>query len=634
MAGAQAYAQTSEETMQITQVHQAITSQSGWLNTQRELKPEDLKGRIILLDFWTFCCINCIHIMPDLKYLEEKFGHDLTVIGVHSAKFKNEQDTDNIRSAILRYGLEHPVVNDFDFTIWKRFGVRAWPTLVLINPQGIIEEVYSGEGNRDAIEKDVEALRKKYAGTFVNTALPMALEKDKAPRSVLSFPGKMTTGLLVPSDKPITVLYVSDSGNNRVLVVTPYTSEILYEIGSGKAGNKDGDFKTAQFRNPQGLAIKGHTLYVADTDNHTIRAIDLLTQTVSTIAGTGVQGYERSVKSAPAIRTALASPWDVALYPDDKHLAIAMAGTHQLWSYDIEQKTVSVIAGNGRESIDDGAYPYNSLSQPSGLSVYENKLYFVDSETSSLRVLENGEIRTLIGTGLFDFGFKDGKQGSALMQHAIGVHADETGVYIADSYNHSIRCYDPKTGELSTYSGDGKRGNETGKLAATRYNEPNDVERIMDTLYVADTNNNRILKLEKGAATMLDIMPLEMEAVAFSEDLPNATPLASAQASTQGSSVQLKLDKGWKINHEAPSFMALFEKTGNQWETVKSYTREELEKRQVTLPALTADKEYRLQGTFYYCEDKAGALCLIRSVDSPVDVKEAGSKTIEIPLQQ
>lgn len=604
--------------MQVTNLHKTLASQSGWLNTSRPLTAEDLKGRILLLDFWTFCCINCIHVIPDLKYLEEKFGSDLTVIGVHSAKFKNEKDTENIRSAILRYDLSHPVVNDFDFSIWQKFGVRAWPTFILINPQGTIEQVYSGEGNRAEAEADIEEMRNKYAGKFVTAPLPIALEKDKAPPSVLSFPGKLDSG----GGK----LFASDSSNHRVVAMS-LEGEITEIIGSGKAGFKDGGFATAEFNTPQGVLYKDGLLYIADTGNHTLRVADFKTRTVATLAGTGKQGYERSVKNMPGLQTPLASPWDLAFYPDDKHIVIAMAGTHQLWSYDIEKKTVSVIAGNGRESIDDGKYPYNSLSQPSGLSATGGKLYFVDSETSSLRVYENGEVKTLIGSGLFDFGFKDGAKGAALMQHAIGVFADETGVYVADSYNHSIRCYDPKTGELTTFAGHGARGNKDGAAAQAEFNEPNDLLKIGDRFYVADTNNHATRVISGGKVSTLAVKE-PAESAQFSDNLPNLERLPPMDVAT-GASITIGLQKGWHINDEAPSSLILFD---NHKNAVTGFSLEQIKAGKLSLKVL-AGGQYRLQGTLYYCEEKEGAQCLIKSFDAPLNVKATGKKEIVLPLE-
>jgi len=520
-------ADLNPESRILNPIYSNLTSHNVWLNTSRPLKAEDLEGRIILVDFWTYACINCMHVIPDLKYLEEKFGSDLTVIGVHSAKFKNEQDTKNIKSAILRYGIHHPVVNDSDFSIWNKFGVRAWPTFILIDPKGLIAGTYSGEGNREKVEADIRALMKKYDGQWRKEMLPIAPEENKVNASTLSFPGKI--GFDPAPDKAMRYMfYLSDSGHHQ-MVRTDTNGRIQDRIGSGSAGFKDGDVAAAQFNTPQGVLMgEDGKIYVADTGNHALRAIDLSAHTVTTLAGTGTQGFERNVHNAPSLTAALSSPWDLAFYPDKNHIAIAMAGTHQIWSYDIENKTLSVIAGSGEEAIKDGKYPNNALAQTSGLAAYGNKLYFVDSETSSLRVLENGTVTTLIGSGLFDFGFKDGAKGTALMQHPIGVFADETGVYIADSFNHSIRRYDLKTGLLSTFAGHGMRGNKDGNALEAEFNEPNGITKIDSKFYIADTNNNAIRVIENGTVSTLELSEKKPDPAVNAGVTPSGTaPLPS-----------------------------------------------------------------------------------------------------------
>ena len=617
----QGYAKgNSMDNAPLTNIHKALVQEDRWLNTERPLKAEELKGRIILVDFWTFCCINCIHVIPELQELEESFGKDLTVIGVHSAKFQNEKDSENIRQAILRYGIEHPVINDSDFRIWQTFGVRAWPTLALINPLGQVDRVYSGEGHTDALRDDINRLRKKYADILNTSPLPIALEEDKSPETILRFPGK----LAYAKDSSLgEVLFISDSGHHQI-VATTLEGKIVARIGSGKQGYIDGDFSEARFDTPQGILFKDDILYVTDTENHLLRQINLKTKKVITLAGTGEQGFDRYVSKAPALRTSLASPWDLAFYPDDKHIAIAMAGTHQLWSYDIAKKTVSVLAGNGRESIDDGRYPQNSLSQPSGLSVVGDKLYFVDSETSSLRVLENDKVTTLIGTGLFDFGYKEGMRKKALMQHSLGVYADAENVYIADSYNHSIRRYNPKKKFLHNYAGDGKRGNEAGKLEEAAFNEPNDIIRIDDILYVTDTNNHsiRTVNIISNEVSTLPIIPVSTESnYSFADSLPNERALKEAVIQVGGdNNVMLNLPNDWKINEDAPSWLALFDKNGKKASSIAQFSTKEIKTTRITLPELEANHDYHLQGTLYYCEDTPRSVCLIQSINEPLQV--------------
>lgn len=619
----------------ITGLHKAITQQEEWLNTSRKLNAEDLKGRIILLDFWTFCCINCIHVMPDLKYLEDTFGEKLTVIGVHSAKFLNERDTENIRQAVLRYNIQHPVVNDASFDIWRSFAVHAWPSFVLINPEGRIERTYSGEGNRNAIEKDIRRLIDRYGEQMNTEPLPIKLEDTASAPMLLDFPGKLAYADDIEGEP---ALFISDSGHHRILGIR-LDGRIFRTIGSGKAGLKDGSLEEAQFNDPQGVLYRDGHLYVVETRNHTLRDIDLQAATVKTLAGSGEQSYDRRVKDEKARNTALASPWDLAFYPTPNHITMAMAGTHQLWVYDMKEKTVSILAGNGRESIDDGAYPLNSLSQPSGLAALGDSLYFVDSETSSLRVLKNGKITTLIGTGLFDFGYEEGGYGRGLLQHPLGVWAEEGTIYIADSYNHAIRRYDINTKQLHHFSGNTERGDNDGSIASSRYSEPNDIVRVGRHLYVADTNNHRIRVIdeESGNVSTLPLIP-EAADVQIShpvDGLPNlieTSPLTLK--ADEALSIAIDLENGWKINDIAPSWLALFDVTGGdnpapiaQWNTAQ------LKGLSLSSPTLEANRSYRLQGTLYFCEKKEGAICLVQSYDASLTSNSSNDSTDNITIR-
>jgi thiol-disulfide isomerase/thioredoxin len=609
-----------DENYMTTGIHRAIVQEQDWLNTSRPLVADDLKGRIILLDFWTFCCINCIHVVPELHALEQKFGDKLTVIGVHSAKFANEKDRENIRSAILRYDIEHPVVNDAAFKTWQSFAVRAWPTLILINPQGKIEEMFSGEGNGPALEQKIARLIRDNP-QLTATKLPMALEKNKEAPTTLKFPGKIAHADSF-NGKP--AFFISDSGHHRI-VVTNESGKILASAGTGMQGAHDGDFSIAQFNSPQGLLYDdaNNLLYVADTGNHKLRVIDFAKKEVRTLAGTGERGNYRISDNSPALKTALASPWDLAFYPTRDEIAIANAGSHQLLSYNIKAKSLRILAGNGRESIDDGKYPQNSLSQPSGLSVLGDKLYFVDSETSSLRVLQNGEVKTLIGTGLFDFGLKDGKQGQALLQHSLGLYAEDGGVYIADSYNHAVRFYDFKTGEVSTYAGNGTRGDAVGELKDTRLNEPNDILRVGNKLYVADTNNNRLIALDTKQKTSA-VLDIANPVAKTGPALPNLFATTPATVMEQKSiPVKLDLAPGWKINHDAPSQLDLVTAQGD---VLQSYDKDALRLSTLALPPLEKGKGYKLQGTLYFCEDKANSLCLIRSFDQKIETQTTAAQ--------
>ncbi len=457
----------------------------GWLNVTRPITAEDMKGRMVLIDFWTYGCINCMQVIPDLEYLEHKFGNSLLIVGVHSAKFQGEQGSERILAAAQRFGLKHPVVNDSDFAIWKSFGVRAWPTLVLLGPDGKELARYSGEGHRDEIEKDVQ----KNLGLVTAKDSLESLVAVDTNQAILSFPSRI---------KPMgDDFLIADSGHNRLLLVAP-DGRIKTILGSGVRGFKDGDIKTAEFNNPRGMEAFGRRIIVADTGNHALREINLETGQVTTLVGTGKRGFTHNILERFSSGIDLASPWDVAFIPDQRktQFVVALAGTHQLGLYDDATKKLTLLAGNGREDIADGEARESELAQPSGLSITSaGVIYFVDAESSALRVLRNGKIETLIGTGLFDFGHKDGKYPEAQLQHPQGLWAADGVVYVADTYNNALRVYDEANKDLSTL-----------KLEGEKLSEPGSVLLKDRTLYVADTNHHQIKKVDIETGKISDFL--------------------------------------------------------------------------------------------------------------------------------
>jgi thiol-disulfide isomerase/thioredoxin len=355
-----------------------------WINVSAPLTMNQLRGKVVLLDFWTYGCINCIHIIPDLKRLEAEFPNELMVIGVHSAKFPNEGETANIREIVARYGVEHPVVNDKDFTIWQLYGVRAWPTSMIIDPQGKVLGYYSGEGVYDALQPVIAGMVAEFAaaGQIDRTPIPLAPEANQRPRTLLSAPGK----LLADADN--NRLIIADSGHNRLIVTALDTFAVQAVIGTGAAGLKDGPFGAATFNWPHGMALNGDLLYVADTRNHAIREVDLKAGSVRTLAGTGRQNrqYGEFIPYLPGLKQDLSSPWDVAYH--DGRLYIAMAGPHQLWLYKFKDGEVGPYAGSGREGLVDGDLNRAELAQPSGIVTDGRFVYFTDAESSAVRKVD------------------------------------------------------------------------------------------------------------------------------------------------------------------------------------------------------------------------------------------------------
>jgi len=474
-----------------------------WLNVEQPPSLQGLRGKVVLLDFWTFCCINCQHVLPQLRKIEERFPAEVVVIGVHSAKFPAEAETYNVRQAVMRHDVQHPVVNDRDFLIWRAYAARAWPTLVIIDPEGRAVGAHSGEFEGEALGDMVERIIAEFDrdGKIDRTPLKAVLEKHKQPDTLLSFPGK------VLADAWGGRLFVADTDHHRVLMFSLADGRLRARYGSGGRGLADGPAARARFQAPQGLALLGNTLFVADTDNHAVRRVALDSGYVTTLAGTGRQSRPEP-KAGPARAADLNSPWDVAAAGDT--LYVAMAGSHQIWAVDLPSGELRLFAGDGREALHDAPPPEARLAQPSGLAIDGERLWIADSESSSLRSVPldgSGPVTTHVGQGLFDFGDVDGGRDAARLQHVLGVACADGLVYAADSYNNKIKVFDPASGEIYTLSGGGEPGYYDAPAAEASFWEPGGLSVAGGDLYVADTNNHqiRIVDRETGRARTRDL---------------------------------------------------------------------------------------------------------------------------------
>ncbi|MGW2549907.1 thioredoxin-like domain-containing protein [Streptomyces sp. NPDC001635] len=455
-----------------------LIGKGGWLNTGGEQYTlADLRGRIVILDFWTFCCINCLHVLDELRELEEKHRDTVVIIGVHSPKFVHEAEHQAVVDAVERYGVEHPVLDDPELATWKQYAVRAWPTLVVIDPEGYVVAQHAGEGHAHAIARLVAELEEEHAakGTLRRGDGPY-VAPEPSPTS-LRFPGK---ALLLPSG----TFLVSDTTRHQLVELAADGETVVRRIGSGARGFADGPADAAVFSEPQGLALLDEgAVVVADTVNHALRRLDLATGEVTTLAGTGRQWWQGSPTSGPAREVDLSSPWDVAVFGG--RVWIAMAGVHQLWTYDPESASVEVAAGTTNEGLVDGPGAEAWFAQPSGLAVSTDgeRLWLADSETSALRWVDrDGAVHTAVGTGLFDFGHRDGAAEQALLQHPLGVTALPDGsVAVSDTYNHALRRYDPATGEVSTL--------------ATDLREPSDAVLVGEDIVVVESARHRLTRL-------------------------------------------------------------------------------------------------------------------------------------------
>ena len=466
-----------------------------WINTPEPLSfQHQLKGQVVLLDFWTYGCINCIHLIPTEERLLHHFSKQpFEIIGVESAKFTNEAIASHVRDAVLRYGITNPVVVDQNMTIWNMYGVNAWPTLVLVDASGHEVGSVAGEAGYHALKriiaKTIAADRK--AGTLAAHPLNLPVQHTLVSAGGLLFPGKII------ADSKIHRLFIADTGHNRIVETTWPDAlgrcKLVSLFGNGRCGHVDGRARQAEFNAPQGLAVNDGALYVADTMGEYIRKINLQTGNVSTVLGNGHEVYD-TTGGGVGTQQGINSPWD--LVARGHTLYIAMAGEHQLWRENLLTHRASALAGTGGEGLQNGPADQAMLAQPSGLMLNGNILYFADSENSAVRGLnlKTMKVFTVIGHGLFDFGDKNGGPNTALLQHDLGVAMLGNNILVADTYNDKLRLINPATRMVSTYAGDGKPG--TGKPGGPlKLNEPGGLNVSGHDIFVADTNNQRIVEM-------------------------------------------------------------------------------------------------------------------------------------------
>jgi thiol-disulfide isomerase/thioredoxin len=463
-----------------------------WLGTSTpQLGVESFRGRFLLLDFWTLCCVNCHHVLAELRELETTYAD---VVGVHSPKFEHEKLADTVLQAIHRHDIHHPVLNDPDMTTWQAYGVRAWPTLVLVDPEGMIVATYSGEGHGHAIDALLKELIPQHENKGTLQRGPGVYQPVETPSGVFRQPGKVETipthyrGFFDGAD-----LLVSDSGAHRLAAIHHATPEkILWSAGEGTRGARDGVLESAQFCEPYGVAwvsetdadALGYHLIVADTANHLLRGINLYSGLVTTVAGTGRQWMQQEPVEGPALEVSLTTPWDVIV--DGVMAVVAMAGDHRIWWLDLAKGQVGIFAGTSNEGLVDGAVTEAWFAQPSGLSGTPDDFWVVDAETSALRRISRGVVETVAGQGLYEFGHVDGAGDHALLQHPLGsVVLPDGSIALADSYNGAIRRYNPATNQVTTLH----RG----------LREPSDIAVIGESdeakLAVAESSANRIVVL-------------------------------------------------------------------------------------------------------------------------------------------
>ncbi len=381
-----------------------------WINTDQPPSLEALRGRIVLVNFWTFDCVNCINQLPDLRSVENKYHDGLSVIGVHAPKYDYQRQANSVLKAVNRHHIRHPVASDPGYLLWQAYGIQSWPTLAVIDAQGQLAALLPGEGRRQEADALIGQLLDEAAAKDLRVYESGASTRE--PQMPLSFPTK-----LLATDNH---LWIADTAHNRLLECD-HEGRVQRQFGSGNPGYWDGRNQDSGFTDPQGMTIVKDALYVADTGNHAVRRIRLLNGDVETVAGTGVLGHELPSEHSEPTKVAMSAPADVAGLGDKVY--IALSGQHQIWQLDVNKNRLSVFAGSGQLGVADGDGVAATFAQPSALSVIGQQLVVADAAGSAIRLVRllDNRVSTLIGAGLYDFGDVAGKRRGASAASAGGV---------------------------------------------------------------------------------------------------------------------------------------------------------------------------------------------------------------------
>lgn len=614
-----------------------------WINVDSPLTMDGLRGKVVLLDFWTYGCINCIHMIPVLDEIGKKYADEVVIISVHSAKFSNEGQTENIRQIVRRYGIDHPVINDRDFVVWRSYGINAWPTLFVVDPRGNVVAGEAGELPFEVLDQYLGSLIAYYDGLGTDeisrTPLALALEGAGDPGTPLLFPGS------VLADAASQRLFIADSNHHRIVVADLNTYEVLDIIGSGRRGLRDGDAESAQFNQPQGMALQGDMLYVADTGSHAVRRVDLAGRTVTTIAGNGRVSPTLAVFGQPVgnlTTRPLRSPWALAFGANPNTLYIAMAGMHQVHTLELDKGIQYASVGTGLEAQQNGPLESSALAQPSGLFFSRGDLYIADSESSTIRRANFAANRIEVVSGttedsLFDYGDTDGVAGVSRLQHALGVTGTPEGdrIFIADTYNNRIKEINPLTTQTTTLFGlGGLGGYRDGDASAAQFDEPGGLSYADGKLYVADTNNHaiRVIDLAAGVVSTVTFPNVErlitnpLVTVVGGNAAQGEIVALAARTLPPGEAtltIAYELPEGWKINTLTTSLVEI-SVTGEAAVTAEPEVIVTAEQVEVPFTLTPGEARVTLEMSLFYCEADRESVCLIDlvTISMPLVVAE------------
>lgn len=577
-------------------------------NLSRFLKKGDLKNKVILLSFIKDDCNECFSDIEKLKNIEKRFGNKIAIIGIHSSDKTSEYRQKLLKKLILRSGIDFAVIDDNEGKLQKEFAVKSFPRYILIDSKGRVVNEKSEISEID----DIVKITKKYRHNLNLNYLPISLERNSIVKNVLSFPSKIEyTSKFKYKSHNAKAFFVANSGLGNIMAFKE-DGKIITQIGSKNAGYLDSDVARSKFRSPMGMVFRKDKLYVADSLNNTVREIDFKENKVSTLIGDSKKGESLGSNWVPASQVNLFHPTDIEFFPNSNHLVIANSGSDQLLQYSFKTKKIKALAAKGSYS---------------DLSSYKGKLYFIDSSSGSLKVMDKKyNIKTLL---------KNDKDGDSKLNAPLGIFANQNGVYISDSKNNRIAKYQHSRKKLKILFGDKEAGDGLGD--GTRFNQPDGIIIVKNDMFVVDVVNNRIVKIDFKSmrSRLIDVIPeMKLPNEGFLEYLPNLERLGMAKVKTDKTiPLNITFDKGWKINELGPSFLNLLEIVGKKSANlVATYDWSMIRDNIATLPKLQSDKKYIIQGTIYYCQDKRNALCYISSYEQEVVPSSKGKNVLNIEI--
>ncbi len=457
-----------------------------WLNLATPLRMTQLRGRVTALVFVNASSAWCQQRLNDLGTLRRRHPDHLHVVAIHVPRFDHERDARRVLKRLHRQPQDFPIAHDPDWVLWQHYGIEAWPTVVLIDDQGRVRDRIVGDAPVRDLDAQVAKLRDEIVPQSLNQQ-PIELRRNREPDLPLQFP----IGLAVGPQ----YIYVVDSGHHRVLECER-NGRVRRQFGSGGSGFIDGPMELSAFHHPTGLSLQRDTLYVADTGNHAVRRIKLATGDVDTLCGAGRPGQPQQGVVTDPRAVALDQPRAVAATASNV-LCIATAGDNRIWTYDLNDRSLTLLAGSGASDVIDGEGDAAAFVSPTALAIVQQFLYVCDESASAIRSvhLRTRQVTTLIGQNAWSFGHVDGPRADAMLQQpqALALDGETAVLWIADSGNDQLRNLRLGGGEVSSVT------------LPQRLHAPAGLVVADGVVWIADTDAHAVLRFDIADGSLRQI---------------------------------------------------------------------------------------------------------------------------------